>query len=139
MLRPLGLDCRRRGDMARGTIGAASVITLLLACALNLIGTNPAAAGPPFDEARPLFNPRYVPPFPEGPWAHVPLCQVLLRVSPPMPGVASEDIWYCYLPAYASRQASDPCVCVAPGSSAKVLRSGMVVWTPGSWRYMVYP
>ena len=127
--------------MARETIGAASAITLLLACALNLTGATPAAAGPPgppWDEARPLFNPRYAPPYPEGPWAHVPLCQVLMRISPPRPGVTADDIWYCYLPTYASRQASDPCACVAP-VGPRVLRTGMVVWTPSWWRFPVYP
>ena len=125
--------------MARGTIGATSTVTLLLACALNLVGVNPAAAGPPPDEARRLFNPRYLVPGPEGPWGHLPLCQVLLRVSPARPGVTADDIWYCYLPPYASRHASDPCVCAAPGPGAAVLRSGMVVWTPSWWRYQVYP
>jgi hypothetical protein len=121
--------------MTRGTFAA----TVALACALSLSGMTAALAGPPFDYARPLFNPRYVPPYPEGPWGHVPLCQILLRVSPPVRGVTADDIWYCYLPPYASRQASDPCACVAPGDGARVLRSGMVVWTPGWWRYPVYP
>jgi hypothetical protein len=125
--------------MARGTFGAASAMALLLATALNLIGINPAAAGPPFDEARPLFNPRYAPPYPEGPWGHVPLCQILLRVSPARAGVTSDDIWYCYLPPYASRHPSDPCTCAQTGNGARFLRSGMVVWTPGWWRYPVYP
>jgi len=126
--------------VARGTIGAAAAITLLLAGALNLIGLGSAAAGPPFDQARPLFNPRYAPPYPEGPWAHVPLCQVLLPVSRPRPGVTSEDIWYCYLPPLASRQPSDQCACVVgPEGGAGNLRTGMVVWTPSWWRYPVYP
>ena len=125
--------------MTRKKFGAAAAITLLLACALNLVGMTTALAGPPYDEARPLFNPRYVPPYPEGPWGHVPLCQVLMRVSPPMSGVTADDMFFCYLPPYASRQASDPCACAQTTNSGRFLRSGMVVWTPGWWRYPVYP
>jgi hypothetical protein len=125
--------------MARGMIGAAAAITLLLAGALNLIGISPAAAGPPYDQARPLFNPRYAPPYPEGPWAHVPLCQVLLRMDAPRPGMTADDMWYCYLPPLASRHPSDPCACVVGPDERGNLRSGMVVWTPSWWRYPVYP
>ena len=125
--------------MARGTTFAGAAIALLLVCALNLLGTGSAAAGPLWDEARPLFNPRYAPPYPEGPWQHVPLCQVLLQVSPARPGVTSSDIWYCYLPPLSSRQASDPCACVVGNGERGNLRSGMVVWTPSWWRFPVYP
>ena len=125
--------------MARGTIGVAAAITLLT-CALNLLGISSAAAGPPYDQARPLFNPRYAPPYPEGPWGHVPLCQVLLRMSPPRQGVSADDIWYCYLPPLSSRYPSDPCACVVgPEGGAGNLRTGMVVWTPTWWRFPVNP
>ena len=44
--------------MTRGTFAT----TVALAGALNLVGMTAALAGPPYDEMRPLFNPRYVPP-----------------------------------------------------------------------------
>jgi hypothetical protein len=120
--------------MARGWIRAASAIILLLACALPSDAVRPAAAGP-YDVARPLFNPLYFPPWPEGPWAHVPSCQVLVRTgTATQAAVTPDDIWFCELPPYASRRPSDPCACVLPVAGAKVVRSGMVVWRPEWWR-----
>jgi hypothetical protein len=124
--------------MARGGMGAASAIALLvLACALHLAAVKPAAAGP-YDVALPLFNPRYLPPGPEGPWGHVPSCQVLVRTGiAAQAAVTPDDIRYCELPPYASRRASDPCACVLPFARPKVVRSGMVVWRPAWWGYGV--
>jgi len=127
--------------MTRRPIGTASAITLLfVACALQAVAVAPAAAWP-LDEARPLVNPRYLPPWgPEGPWAHVPMCQVMVKTRVvPLRGVTQDDLRYCRLPPHASRHPSDPCTCVLPAGGVPFAQNGMVVWVPSWYRPVVYP
>jgi hypothetical protein len=126
--------------MIERPIGTAAAIKLLLvACALQAVTV--AAAAWPLDEARPLVNPRYLPPWgPEGPWAHVPMCQVMVKTRVvPLRGVTQDDLRYCRLPPYASRHPSDPCTCVLPVGGVPFAQNGMVVWVPSWYRPVVYP
>ena len=127
----------------RAWINMRSAATLLLlACAFPAIAVAPAAAWP-VDEARPLVNPRYLPPWgPEGPWSHVPVCQILVKTRVvPLRGVTQDDIRFCRLPPYASRHPSDPCTCALPAGDVSFVQPGMVVWVPSWYRTPVpiYP
>src|SRR5262245_39816328 len=123
----------------------AVLATLLVAGALGAAAlcaaSGPAAAWWPFPpddprppgEARQLVNPKYLPPHnPEGPWAHVPRCQILVKApSVPLPGVTQSDMRYCALPINAWRQASSPCSCaLTTVDGERILQDGMVVWVP---------
>lgn len=112
------------------SLGGAIAALLL---GLQTLGVTPAVAGDPF-EARPYVNPNYLSPRgPDGPWGHIPACQVIVKTAHTVGAVTPDDLFYCRLPVLASWRASDPCRCFVSDGIAKHVRAGMVVWRPGWW------
>src|SRR5262249_55421279 len=117
-----------------------SLGTALIALVLGLqaLSVAPAAAGDPY-EAKPFVNRNYVSPYgPEGPWAHIPACQVIVRVAHTVGAVTGDDLFYCRLAALASWRPSDPCACFLSDGSVRRRKPGMVVWKPAWWSPVVW-
>ena len=135
----LGTGGRRNGVEAR-TMNNPSLGTALIALVLGLqaLSVAPAAAGDPY-EAKPFVNRNYVSPYgPEGPWAHIPACQVIVRVAHTVGAVTGDDLFYCRLAGLASWRPSDPCACFLSDGSVRRRKPGMVVWKPAWWSPVVW-
>jgi hypothetical protein len=116
--------------MKQGFLGAAIVALLL---GLPLLGITPVVAGDGY-VAWPYVNPNYLSPRgPEGPWGHVPVCQVIVKTAHTVGAVTPDDLFYCKLAPLASWRPSDPCRCYVSDGVTKHVRAGMVYWRPMWW------